>query len=130
MSNTPRTDARVAADNPVGVPGNTALIATSFARALERELTDRNVEIVDLKARLAEIESNCDHEWKTEDHSFSHEFGTEKIFVCRCEKCGKDREPDDADPDNEPPEREPDYDAERPLTPLENWQRNDEHNVP
>lgn len=25
---------------------------------------------------------------------------------------------------------EPDYDAPRPLTALENWQRNDEHNVP
>lgn len=28
------------------------------------------------------------------------------------------------------PEPEPNYDAPKPLTPEENWRRNDEHNVP
>ena len=28
-----------------------------------------------------------------------------------------------------PEEDEPDYDAPKPLTPLENWQQNDEHHV-
>jgi hypothetical protein len=35
----------------------------------------------------------------------------------RCAACGVERD-------------DPDYDAPRPLTALENWQRNDEHNVP
>lgn len=29
-----------------------------------------------------------------------------------------------------PEPKEPDYDAPKPLTPLENYQQNDEHNVP
>ncbi len=63
----------------------------------------------------------CDHCWEHVDASFSHEFGTRVIRYDECSKCGVRREADD--------EVEPDYDVERPLTPLENWQRNDERNV-
>ena len=38
MSDTPRTEAQVALENPIGTPGNTAIISTDFARQLEREL--------------------------------------------------------------------------------------------
>ena len=41
-----------------------------------------------------------------------------------CQDCGEHCEPVD---ENEP---EPDYDAPKAMTPLENWQKNDEHNVP
>lgn len=34
----------------------------------------------------------CDHNWKTVDDSFSHEFGTEIIVFERCEKCDLERE--------------------------------------
>ncbi len=30
----------------------------------------------------------CDHDWKTIDASFDHEFGTERIFYDECQKCG------------------------------------------
>ncbi len=39
MSDTPRTDAQVALEHPVGVWSNSATISTDFARALERQLT-------------------------------------------------------------------------------------------
>lgn len=38
MSDTPLTDAQVAIENPIGVPGNTAMISTEFTRQLERKL--------------------------------------------------------------------------------------------
>lgn len=41
-----------------------------------------------------------------------------------CAECGEHCEAED---ENEP---EPDYDAQKRLTPMENYQRNDEHNVP
>lgn len=65
---------------------------------------------------------DCDHDWKFADDSFDHEFGCEVVRFMRCEKCDATKECDDDGPD------EPDYDQSRPLTPLENWQRNDEHN--
>lgn len=42
---TPRTEMMVGLRNPVGVPGNTALIETEFARQLERELAAANERI-------------------------------------------------------------------------------------
>jgi hypothetical protein len=29
----------------------------------------------------------CDHDFKEEDHSFDHEFGTEKVIFDQCQKC-------------------------------------------
>ena len=34
---------------------------------------------------------DCDHEWKTVDDSFDHEFGTEIVVYDQCEKCGATR---------------------------------------
>lgn len=31
---------------------------------------------------------DCDHEFEFEDQSFSHEFGTEQIYVWTCVHCG------------------------------------------
>lgn len=33
-------------------------------------------------------EAECDHEWKFQDDSFDHEFGTERQHSYTCEKCG------------------------------------------
>ncbi len=99
MSKTPRID-NVMASHPTSLE--------TVARHLE-------IENAALKKELAQVTSDfqaaCDHEFVTEDHSFSHEFGTEKIFVCRCTKCGKDAEPGDV------PDRDDgrDYDREREL---------------
>ena len=38
MTETPRTDARVAQEHPPGIWSNSATISTDFARAIEREL--------------------------------------------------------------------------------------------
>ncbi len=85
-----------------------SVVPSGVAAALE-------VENAALKRELAQVTADfqaaCDHDFVTEDHSFSHEFGTEKIFVCRCTKCGKDAEPGDV-PDEEP---ERDWDRERRL---------------
>lgn len=44
---------------------------------------------------MTDEQKECDHEWKTHDDSFSHEFGTEIIVYDECEKCGLRREPID-----------------------------------
>lgn len=31
----------------------------------------------------------CDHDWRLQDDSFDHEFGTEIIRYWLCEKCGE-----------------------------------------
>ena len=41
------------------------------------------------KAGIPLWQEPCDHEWKTIDESFSHEFGTEMIFREECQKCGE-----------------------------------------
>ncbi len=46
---TPRTDAQVRFENPDGVPGNTAIISTSFARQLEQELQQAREELESLR---------------------------------------------------------------------------------
>lgn len=35
-----------------------------------------------------ELQKVCDHEWMHIDDSFDHEFGTEQLHSCICEKCG------------------------------------------
>ena len=32
--------------------------------------------------------SRIDHDWKFQDDSFDHEFGTERVHYWRCERCG------------------------------------------
>lgn len=113
MSDTPRTDALQEEINNNDNRGNPEDICTAcdFARGLEREATwlrcDRDALRKELAALTIEFQSVCDHEFVTEDHSFSHDRGTERIIVCRCEKCGLDKEPD-SESDEEPPERERD----------------------
>jgi len=34
----------------------------------------------------------CDHDWKTEDQSFDHEFGTERVVFDQCQNCDETRE--------------------------------------
>lgn len=47
-----------------------------------------------------------------------------------CESCDEIRQEKEADAARaEAAFGKPDYDAEKPLTALENWQRNDEHHV-
>lgn len=36
----------------------------------------------------AELQKVCDHDWQHIDDSFDHEFGTEQLHSCLCEKCG------------------------------------------
>lgn len=36
----------------------------------------------------AELQKICDHDWQHIDDSFDHEFGTEQVHSCLCEKCG------------------------------------------
>ena len=43
-------------------------------------------------AYLDEAKPPCDHEWETQDDSFSHEFGTEIIVYDRCVLCGAEKE--------------------------------------
>lgn len=141
-ANTPRTDdvARMPTD---AYP--TWVVPGAFSRELEIELntwkaryeslhgircnldiklSEANRELSDLRSQLTEIQSTCDHDWEHVYDSFDHEFGTEVIRFDRCLKCGKTKEWEDAETDCD------DGPAERPLTPLENYQRNDEHNVP
>ncbi len=39
----------------------------------------------------------CDHDWRIQDESFSHEFGTEVIVCWACEKCGATKPAKDRD---------------------------------
>lgn len=40
-----------------------------------------------IKQQKELFQKHCDHEWKTHDDSFDHEFGTEKIVYDECEHC-------------------------------------------
>lgn len=123
MSDTPRTNAATQCCNT-----HPDYVHAEFARTLERELANTQKELESVRL---EFQAACDHDWEKVDASFSHEFGTEVIHYQQCEKCGKRAEWDDIEhDDSDPPERdddEPNYDAPKPLTPLENHQRNDEH---
>lgn len=120
-SDTPKTDAVVLPPDTHTLPHE--VVYAQFARDLERGLFKMRNERDELQLQVEKCQHSCDHEWTYVDDSFDHAYGTEVIRFHRCEKCGKTR------PDNDEP-NEPDYDAPRPLTPLENHQRNDEHNVP
>ncbi len=129
MSKTPRCDAVLNATR-VSVQDELERIY-ALARTMEeqvehlfnsrqemiRRMTNAERQVELLKKELAQVTSDfqaaCEHEFVTENHSFSHEFGTEKIFVCRCTKCGKDAEPGDATGPEGDEDR--DYDREREL---------------
>jgi hypothetical protein len=38
-----------------------------------------------------------DHDWKFQDDSFDHEFGTERVWYWQCERCGVTREMEPGD---------------------------------
>lgn len=70
------------------------------AREKRRRKLDRYINTPQAKARREEMEREfdtgepiaapaCDHEWKFNDDSFDHEFGTERIHSWQCEKCGE-----------------------------------------
>lgn len=54
-------------------------------------------------AYLDELKTHapCDHEWETQNDSFSHEFGTEIIVYDRCVLCGAEKEYEPYDPHDE-----------------------------
>ncbi len=60
-SDTPRTDAQVAIENPVGVPGNTALISISFARQLERQLNTATERANAFEAVIKDVAQRVGH---------------------------------------------------------------------
>lgn len=41
--------------------------------------------------------TECDHDWKFQDDSFDHEFGTERVHYFLCETCGAVREMEPGD---------------------------------
>lgn len=45
--------------------------------------------------------SHIDHDWKLQDDSFDHEFGTESVHYWQCEQCGAIREMEAGDYDDE-----------------------------
>ena len=45
--------------------------------------------------------SHIDHDWKFQDDSFDHEFGTERVHYWQCERCGAMREMEAADYDDD-----------------------------
>lgn len=117
MITTPRTDGQ----SVVGpITSNTSWVDANFARVLECEIAELRQQVADLTAEITQIQADCDHDWKDVDDSFDHELGCEVIRFCRCEICGKTKPQEDVDD-------EPDYDLPKPLTPLENFERNDEH---
>lgn len=54
---------------------------------------------VDLESATMESDDNShiDHDWKFQDDSFDHEFGTERVHYWQCERCGATREMEAAD---------------------------------
>ncbi len=60
-SDTPRTDTQVVIENPVGVPGNTALISTSFARQLERQLNTATERATAFEAVIKDVAQRVGH---------------------------------------------------------------------
>lgn len=124
MSTTPRTDANcfsATTERPSSGDFELEVVYADFARGLERDAALLRKE---LETLTTDFQAVCPHEdWEKVDNSFSHEFGTQVIRFEQCTVCGKHRDWDDEGP-------EPDYDAEKPLTPMQNHQRNDEHNVP
>ncbi len=105
----------------LGLSRESAEIVIERIGELERDLAAVRNERDELKLQIDEIRANCDHEFRHCDDSFDHAHGCEVIRYLECEKCGL-RKPDEDGPDDEP-----DYDAPKPLSALENYQRNDEH---
>lgn len=53
------------------------------------ELSERVAQLqTELEEVVTSLQKECDHEWKHEDDSFDHEFGTEQLHSSVCEKCG------------------------------------------
>lgn len=53
----------------------------------------------DLESAQMEMKDkvHIDHDWKFQDDSFDHEFGTERVYHWQCERCGATREMESAD---------------------------------
>lgn len=58
--------------------------------------TNANYDLASAQMEMAD-KSHIDHDWKIQDDSFDHEFGTEQVHYWQCERCGATREMEAAD---------------------------------
>ena len=62
--------------------------------------TNANYDLASAQMEMAD-KSHIDHDWKFQDDSFDHEFGTESVHYWLCERCGAMREIEAADCDDD-----------------------------
>lgn len=62
--------------------------------------TNANNDHASARMEMAD-KSHIDHDWKFQDDSFDHEFGTERVHYWQCERCGAMREMEAADYDDD-----------------------------
>jgi hypothetical protein len=73
------------------------VVETEAAQTLLRRVRQSEGMREEINSLTVRLQTECDHDWKIRDNSFSHEYGTEIIVLDECQKCGmtKPRERDD-----------------------------------